>query len=190
MSFESPAGELGNFEDLYRQYYSGVASTVQKFKFQNGTADDLIQDIFIQAWQNLSSLKDPKAFGGWLMTIARNRCLNELRKSKPTVPIAATDQHGVDEEGQHEIVLVADDELASLHFEHSIHVLRELIKAHEGEPRATIAKMFYLEECSVKSISEQLNIKQNTVLSHLRRFRLIVSKAMVSLLEQGVIELT
>ena len=73
---------LGSFEDIYKKYYGGVAATVQKFKFRNGAADDLIQDIFIQAWQSLSTLKEPKAFGGWLMTIARNKCLNEIRKTK------------------------------------------------------------------------------------------------------------
>lgn len=180
---------IDSFEDLYKKYYRGVAATVAKFNFRNGAADDLIQDTFIQAWQSLSTLKDPKAFGGWLMTIARNKCLNEIRKTKKTVSIASTDSQD-DDESTYDLVLIADDVMASVHFEQSIELLNELIKSHEGEPRATIAKMFYLEKKSVKEITETLNLKQNTVLSHLRRFRLIVSKAMVQLVEERGIELT
>lgn len=186
----SPSTAIGleSFDELYRNYYPGVSATVRKFKFTNAAADDIIQDVFVQAWQNLSSLKDSRAFGSWLMTIARNRCLNEIRKTKKTVPVAATDSSS-DESDGHELVLIADDDLASFHFEHSIHLLRELIKAHEGEPRATIAKLFYLEQLPVKDIATQLSIKQNTVLSHLRRFRLIVSKAMLQLVEEEGLEI-
>lgn len=180
-STESP--QLDEFEELYKNYYGGVSATVQKFNFCDGAADDLIQDIFLQAWQNLEHLKDPKAFGGWLMTIARNRCLNELRKQKKTIPIAMTDSLNELEE-QQEVILIADDDFASLHFEQSIALLQELIEQHEGEPRATIARMFYLDHLSVKEISETTRLNQNTVLSHLRRFRLIVSKAMIRLVEE------
>jgi len=180
--------KLESFEVLYKKYYGGVSSTVHKFHFYDGAADDLIQEIFLQAWQNLGSLKDPKAFAGWLMTIARNHCLNELRKQKKTVSIAMTDAMNEEEDHQ-EVILVADDDLASLHFEHSIALLQELIENHQGEPRATIARMFYLDHMSVKDISEALGLNQNTLLSHLRRFRLVVTKAMVRLIEENGLEI-
>ncbi len=189
MSFKEEHLGIGSFEDIYRKYYGGVAATVQKFKFYDGAADDLIQEVFIQAWQNLDSLRDVRAFGGWLITIARNKCLNEIRRQKKTISIAGTDSIS-DDEGVAEVVLVADDVMATVHFEHSIQLLTELIKSHKGEPRATVAKLFYLQKKSVKEIAEQLNLKQNTVLSHLRRFRLIVSKAMVRLVDEEGIELT
>ena len=178
---------LGNFDDLYKQYYNGVAATVAKFRFTNGTADDLIQDTFIQAWKNLSSLKDEKAFGGWLMTIARNNCLHAIRKTKKTIPIGGTDSTNDDD--SYDMVLVADDVMSSIHFEQSIALLNELIDSHQGEPRATIARMFYQDRKSVKEIAADLGIKQNTILSHLRRFRLIVSKAMIRLVEEKGIEI-
>ncbi|SMF79318.1 RNA polymerase sigma factor [Pseudobacteriovorax antillogorgiicola] len=180
---------LGSFEDIYKKYYGAVAATVQKFNFRNGAADDLIQDIFIQAWQSLSTLKEPKAFGGWLLTIARNKCLNEIRKTKKTVSITGTDHIEESDGAPADVVLIADDVMASIHFEQSIELLRELIQNHEGEPRATIARMFYLEKQAVKDISVTLDMKQNTVLSHLRRFRLVISKAMVRLVEEHGLEL-
>lgn len=180
-----------DFETLYRRHYQAVRAVVTRYRFYDAGADDLIQDIFVQAWQNIGSLKEQAAFSGWLMTIARNRCLNEIRKTKRSVSVAATDSAGDDEDGaDREVILVAEDDFASLQFEHSLVLLRQLIEVHEGEPRATVAKLFYLEEKSIKEISDALNMNQNTVLSHLRRFRLIVSQAMVRLVEEKGIEIT
>lgn len=177
-----------DFNTLYRRHYQAVRAVVMRFKFQDAAADDLIQDIFVQAWQNLDSLKEQAAFSGWLMTIARNRCLNEIRKHKRHVVVSATDVFSEDD-GDREVILVADSDHAALHFEHSLVLLRQLIEMHEGEPRATVARMFYLDEKSVKDIAEALDLNQNTVLSHLRRFRLVVSQAMVQLIEEKGIEI-
>ncbi len=186
----SPASAPLDFETLYRKHFHAVRSVVARFRFADAAQDDLIQDIFIQAWQNLASLKETAAFSGWLMTIARNRCLNEVRKTKKTVSIAMTDSVGDAEDGgPAEIILVAEDDYASLHFEHSAILLHQLIELHEGEPRATVAKMFYIEEKAVKDIAEALSMNQNTVLSHLRRFRLIVSQAMLRLVEEKGLEI-
>ena len=179
---------LADFETLYRRHYRAVRATVSGFNLPRGAVDDVIQDTFISAWENLTSLKDPRAFSGWLMTIARNRALQELRRTKKTVSVAATDDLGEDAAGQ-EIVLVADDVAASLHWEHSVELMRELIETHKGEPRATVARLFYLEKRSVKEICAQLGLKQNTVLSHLHRFRLLVSEAAVALFEERGLEL-
>ena len=184
MSNEIMETSMPSFEQIYKQYYNLVASTVYKFRFTNGMADDLIQNIFVAIWENLSNLKEPKALTRWIQTIARNSCLKELRKAKKTVSINPVD--AVDtESGEMEVVLVADDDLASFHWEHSIQLIGELIKSHKGEPRATVARHFYLDSMSVKEISVQMDMKQNTVLSHLRRFRLIISEALIELAEAG-----
>lgn len=175
-----------SFESLYKRYFGRVAAVVRQFKFTDAAADDLIQDVFVQAWQRLDSLSDPAAFGAWVSTIARNRCLNEIRKKKPSLVINTQDH--LDEDNSDEVVLVADDHLASFHFEHSVSLLRDLISAHEGQPRATIAQLFYIDELPIKEICSRLDLKQNTVLSHLRRFRMIVSKAMMRLVEERGLE--
>ncbi len=47
-------------------------------------ADDLVQDVFVAALENLDALVDAKAVGGWLAQIARNRALDVLRRRKRT----------------------------------------------------------------------------------------------------------
>ncbi len=180
---------FGSFNEIYNAYLGKVSSIVRGFRFHDGAADDIIQDTFVQAWERLDTLKDPKAFGGWLITIARNKCLNEIRKQKATVPVSGLDLIYDDETESSDIAITYDNAANSMKFEYSIQLLTELIESHQVEPRASIAKLFYLERMPVKEISKSLNINQNTVLSHLRRFRLIVSKAMVRLVDEKGIEI-
>jgi len=46
--------------------------------------EDLMQDVFLQAYRSLGSLRDSSAFGAWLARIARNRAHDYHRTSTPT----------------------------------------------------------------------------------------------------------
>ena len=46
-------------------------------------AEDLLQDVFLQALPRLASLRDATRFGGWLAAIARNRANDHHRQSRP-----------------------------------------------------------------------------------------------------------
>jgi RNA polymerase sigma-70 factor (ECF subfamily) len=69
-------------------------------------------------------------------------------------------------------------ELTLFQLEEHLAVLHDLILNHKDPIRRNVACLFYLEQRSIRDISLILNLKSNTVLSHLRRFRLIVTKAM------------
>lgn len=47
-------------------------------------ADDLVQDVFLQAMTRLESLREDDAFGGWIAMIARNRVIDFLRRRRET----------------------------------------------------------------------------------------------------------
>lgn len=57
-------------------------------------ADDLMQDVFVTALEQLASLREEGAFGGWLAQIARHRALDHLRKKSPV--LGAVPDRGVD----------------------------------------------------------------------------------------------
>lgn len=44
--------------------------------------DDLVHDVFLAALRGLESLRDPAAFAGWLLAIARNRANDVHRRSR------------------------------------------------------------------------------------------------------------
>ena len=69
------------FEILFRKYQTTVFSFVSRMV--NGEeAYDLTQEVFVRALRSLPSFKGDCKFRTWLLTIARNVCLNYLRDKK------------------------------------------------------------------------------------------------------------
>ena len=65
------SGDGSAFERLYRAHVSRVHSLVRRMM---GTeeADDVTQDVFVRAWQKLSTFRGEAAFGTWLHRLAVN----------------------------------------------------------------------------------------------------------------------
>ena len=48
-------------------------------------AQELSQDVFVQALQKISQLENPRCFGGWLRTITRRMAINRIVRRAPDV---------------------------------------------------------------------------------------------------------
>jgi RNA polymerase sigma-70 factor (ECF subfamily) len=70
------AGDQQAFERLYRQHVPRVHSLVRRMVGTEGSADELVQDVFVRAWQRLSTFRGEAAFGTWLHRLAVNLVLN------------------------------------------------------------------------------------------------------------------
>ncbi len=172
-----------NFDRIYSTHKAMVRKVVKGFHFHDAAADDLIQDIFILAWTKRSYLKDLDAISGWLKTIAYNQCLNLTRvqklQKKRLVSLECFD-HEIEAPESRTLF-----EISLQQFEEHMDVLEGLIRHHSHAARREVATLFYLEHKSIHDIAGLLNMKQNTVLSHLRRFRLIVTAAMQQWLKES-----
>lgn len=73
-------GDRGAFGALYARYGRLVHGIVLA-RVPRADVDDLVQDVFLHAMQRLSSLREPRAFGGWLAAIARNVSTDYLRRA-------------------------------------------------------------------------------------------------------------
>jgi RNA polymerase sigma-70 factor (ECF subfamily) len=76
-------GDRGAFGTLY-QRYARMVHGILLARVPRAAAEDLVQDVFLQALPRLSSLRDVTRFGGWLAVIARNRANDYHRQSRPT----------------------------------------------------------------------------------------------------------
>jgi RNA polymerase sigma factor (sigma-70 family) len=79
-------GDRVAFGELYVRF----ARTVHGILLARGPGadvDDLVQDVFVIALQRLRTLRDAKAFGGWLAAIARNRAADQWRRLPNTTEI-------------------------------------------------------------------------------------------------------
>lgn len=76
-------GDRGAFAGLYDRFHRPVHAVILS-RVPASEANDLVQDVFVQALRRLPSLRQDGSFGGWLMMIARNRATDYHRRKKPT----------------------------------------------------------------------------------------------------------
>lgn len=77
------AGDQAAFEHLYARY-APMVHGILLARVPRTDVDDLVQEVFVAAWQRLGSLREAGAFGGWLAMIARNRATDFHRQAVPS----------------------------------------------------------------------------------------------------------
>jgi RNA polymerase sigma-70 factor (ECF subfamily) len=66
--------------ELYDRYGRLVYSLILRVVRDSGTAEDLVQETFIRAWNRVQSFDAQKAaIAPWLLAVARNRAIDHLR---------------------------------------------------------------------------------------------------------------
>jgi RNA polymerase sigma-70 factor (ECF subfamily) len=86
-------GDRAAFGRLYEQY-EPLIHGILIARVAYDDAEDLMQDVFVKAMQQLAALREPGAFCGWLITIARRVAADHLRSTRSkrdlgTVPVTA-----------------------------------------------------------------------------------------------------
>ena len=79
-------GAAKAFEKLYSTYYVYLCSVATKYIYDVETAKEIVNDVFINTWNNRATLNDPVT--PYLVRAVQNRCLNHLqRKRTQEVPL-------------------------------------------------------------------------------------------------------
>lgn len=73
-------GDREAFAELVRRYKTPVYSFVVRHLCQPDSAEDVTQDVFMRVVQNAADFKHEARFSTWLYTIARNLCVDNLRR--------------------------------------------------------------------------------------------------------------
>jgi RNA polymerase sigma-70 factor (ECF subfamily) len=99
-------GDRHAFESLVDKYKQPVLNLVYRTLHDAHEAEDLAQRVFIQVFRSADRYQPTAKFATWLFTIARNLCLNEIRRRTrhPAVSLDATESGDDD----HPARMVAD----------------------------------------------------------------------------------
>ena len=73
-------GDVAAFEELVEKYKQPVINMIYRTLPDATEAEDLAQNVFIQVYKSAHRYKASAKFSTWLFTIARNLCLNEIRR--------------------------------------------------------------------------------------------------------------
>ena len=80
------AGDRQAFGELFERYERQVFTVALRRLGDYGEAQELCQEVFIQALQKIDQLREPACFGGWLKSIANRMAINRAVRRRPDVP--------------------------------------------------------------------------------------------------------
>ena len=171
-------GDSRAFEIIVAEYqglvcaitYSGIAD-VQR-------SEELAHQTFINAWKNLSQLKDLSRFRPWLCTIARNNIRNFINKNKRDIlqkakPMENVNDTAADDSGPLESVIKKE------------HI--ELVNAAIGripERYREPLVLYYRQQQSVKQVAQSLDLSEEIVKKRLQRGREKIKAQLSSIVEE------
>jgi RNA polymerase sigma-70 factor, ECF subfamily len=154
---------------LFEAYYRRTFSVAFNILRNRESAEDITQDAFIKAFQNLHQLKDSSKFGAWLAVIASNLARNFLKREKKVIYTdelpetqAQTDSNDTETEALH-----------TLELERVRKAVRELSPDHYQ-----VIVLQFFHDLKVEEIAELLKISPGTVKSRLFRVRQRLAEAL------------
>jgi len=74
-------GDLRAFDELYTRYERRLFGYIRRIVEDRDLAEDLMQDVLLTVIRDRSYDPTKGRFSAWLFTVARNRCLQERRRS-------------------------------------------------------------------------------------------------------------
>ncbi len=79
---QSLAGDQRAFEALVQRYSVALFNFICRFLGDYDQACDILQQVFLQLYISLPNLRTGEPLKSWLFQVARNRCLDELRRKR------------------------------------------------------------------------------------------------------------
>ena len=153
-------GDLRAFEVLVRRYGALMRVYATRVLGSNDETDDVVQESFITAWQQLRTLEDGSAVKSWLMRIVSRKSIDRLRARRSHINIDDTDAPAPESHAPHVLAEVESQTEA---------LSRVLAALPEDQRRCWTLRE--LAENSYGDIAAELDLPLSTVRGLLARAR-------------------
>ncbi len=154
---ESVRGSKYAFRELFNKNVSKIYSLCLRISADKHIAEEITQEVFINAWEKLGTFRHECKFSTWLHRIAVNRYLMLVRSEKPKA--------GVTEEIAKSIVSTDPSKAAEQRID-----LENAISKLPDKARAVLV-LHDIEGYKHYEISEMMSIEEGTSKAHLHRAR-------------------
>ena len=162
------AGDDTAFVCLVNKYRKQVHALAWRKIGDFHIAEEIAQDTFLKVYQNLSTLKNPNQFSGWLYVITANQCHAWLRKRRiETEPLEDTDIDMIEGTAYSEYIAA---EQAKVSIETQREVVKKLLSKLKESDR-TVITLYYFGEMTCEEISRFLGVSTSAIKSRLSRAR-------------------
>jgi RNA polymerase sigma-70 factor, ECF subfamily len=154
--------DVNAFEELYDRHSRIVYGLVLRILQQASTAEEVVQDVFLQLWRNAAQYDTSRGpFLPWLLTLSRNRALDHLRLK------SERQRRREDQSDELPAVITVPDFESRLDLKRRALRVRELISALQPQQRRAI-ELAYFEGLSHSEIAAKLQEPLGTVKSWIR----------------------
>jgi RNA polymerase sigma factor (sigma-70 family) len=146
----------GDKERLYRAHRPAIYARCKRVLGEDHAAEDATQDTFVRAFRHIATAPAAHAARSWLLTIATNCCLNELRhrQVRRHVPL--------------DTVTLAEDRSPQQHIDQDL--ARRIINS--VPPRwGQVAYLHHLAGFDQQSVGTMLGVSRRTVVSCLTNLK-------------------
>ncbi|MFK3937537.1 RNA polymerase sigma factor SigW [Alkalihalobacillus sp. NPDC078783] len=174
---EVKKGDTESFGELVELFKDKVYQVAYRMVGHPQEAQDVAQEAFLRAYTNLDKFDMDRKFSTWLFRIATNVAIDRLRKKKPDFYLE--DKVKGTEGLTYESQLAADQELPEdqvVNLEMQEWIQSEINQLPLKYRSAVILK--YIEDLSLKEISEILDMPISTVKTRIHRGREALRKRM------------
>jgi RNA polymerase sigma factor (sigma-70 family) len=155
--------------EIYKLYNKAMFNTALRITGEQQDAEDVLQEAFVSAFQNLESYRADAAFGAWLKRIVINKALNLVQKSKKDLMMVSESEAETEFEEP-----VRESEPA-----YSVDTIKKAMNELPTGFR-TVLSLYLFEGYDHKEISQIMNITESTSKSQYKRakdkLKLILNK--------------
>ena len=145
-------GNKESYAELVRKYYKQVFALCFGILDNTDDAEDIAQDTMLNGYLKIRYLQKADHFSGWIMQIARNLCIDLLRRKK------------------HVKAILAEHTNESSNGRKNETDIRQKIKQLPLELRIPLV-MYYFGNKNAKTIAEELKTSHSNICSRLREAR-------------------
>ena len=150
-------GDSEKYRQLVDRYQSGLIIHCENITKNRHDGEDLAQDAFIKAYENLRQFSSDKAaFSTWLYRIATNLCIDYMRRNKRKVVLTDIEERLSAVQSSYEETEMVE------------HV-RDAMKQLEPPKYASVLKAYFWEGRSYEDIAKEYSTSTNTVGTWIRR---------------------
>jgi RNA polymerase sigma factor (sigma-70 family) len=149
-------GDEQAFHRLIMKYYAKIYALILSWVKNPEDAKDLTQEVFLEAYLDLGSLRNHEQFHIWLRQIARHQCQDWLRKEKTYIQL---DENMVCETPSADEMLILRETLAK--------VMKAIDELPESESQ--LLKDRYLDDASYDDLEAKHGLSQSALAMRLLR---------------------
>jgi RNA polymerase sigma-70 factor (ECF subfamily) len=168
-------GKQESFGVLVERYQKPIFNFIYRFYGNYELAQELTQETFLRCYQFLKSYDPDRKFSTWLYTVAKNLCIDELKKQRAAHEVPLEDVLPAVDAKDREGAVVKNQQLECIRREEDF----KLLEALQELPAAarTVLLLHYFQGLSYQEISETLGLPVSTV-------KIRIFRAKKSLLEK------